>query len=66
MTTASLTPREQQVCDLICSGLTVKQAARELGISYYTVDQHKQSIYLKLGVNKISQLVGKVVNAASA
>jgi DNA-binding CsgD family transcriptional regulator len=47
---AVLTPREQQVLDLVAKGMAAKQVARHLGISPKTVELHKSRIYAKLGV----------------
>lgn len=43
-----LTPREQQVLDLICSGHTNAAIARELFISIKTVDHHVSAVLVKL------------------
>jgi DNA-binding NarL/FixJ family response regulator len=45
-----LTPREQEILDLVAEGLAAKQVARHLGISPKTVEQHKSKIFTKLGV----------------
>ena len=47
---AGMTPREIEVLRLIARGLTLKEAAEELGISPKTADNHIQSIYSKIGV----------------
>ncbi|MEO3808315.1 LuxR C-terminal-related transcriptional regulator [Sphaerisporangium sp. B11E5] len=48
---ARLTPREEQVLELVGAGLTRQLAARRLRVSVRTVDKHLESIYRKLGVN---------------
>lgn len=45
-----LTARERQVLECVAQALTMKEIARELGMSPKTVDNHLQSIYAKLGV----------------
>jgi DNA-binding NarL/FixJ family response regulator len=45
-----LTPREQEILDLIGQGFAGKQVARHLGISPKTVEQHKSHIFAKLRV----------------
>jgi len=47
---AGMTPREIEVLRLVARGLTLKEAAEELGISPKTADNHIQSIYSKIGV----------------
>ncbi len=52
-----LTPKERQVVALLVRGLTVKQAARELGgISHHTVATHLRRAYAKLEVHDRSGL----------
>lgn len=46
-----LTPREEQVLELIAAGLTRQVAARRLRISIRTLDKHLETVYRKLGVN---------------
>ena len=46
----SLTNREFDVLKHICDGLTNKEIALELGISYETVKEHVQNTLRKLGV----------------
>lgn len=45
---AALSPREREVLDLIASGLSNRQIARELGIGEQTVKSHVSSILTKL------------------
>jgi DNA-binding NarL/FixJ family response regulator len=50
-----LTPREYQVAMLVARGLSNREVARKLGISYGTAKLHVHRIYKKLGVkNKVS------------
>jgi DNA-binding NarL/FixJ family response regulator len=48
----NLTPREQDVLDLLGQGMTNRLISRALGISEHTVRAHLQSIFRKLGVNQ--------------
>jgi HD-GYP domain-containing protein (c-di-GMP phosphodiesterase class II) len=48
---AGLTPREAEVLRLLALGMTVKEVAERLTISYKTADHHVQHIYTKLGVS---------------
>jgi DNA-binding CsgD family transcriptional regulator len=52
-----LTAREKEVVEGICSGLTFKTIARNLGLSPSTISNHLYRIYRKLGINSRSELV---------
>jgi DNA-binding CsgD family transcriptional regulator len=45
-----LTPREEEILELVAQGLSAKQVAGRLQISPKTVEQHKTRIFTKLGV----------------
>jgi DNA-binding CsgD family transcriptional regulator len=51
-----LTPRENQVLQLIVRGMTDGEIAEELGISRSTVDAHTSMLRSKLGVKRKDQL----------
>ncbi len=51
-----LTPREREIVDLLCTGLSKKEIADRLFISPATVVTHVKNIYRKLGINKVSEL----------
>jgi len=46
-----LTSREREVARLMVQGLSAKQAARQLGVSADTLQDHLRSIYEKVGVH---------------
>ncbi|MFN2118661.1 MAG: response regulator [Candidatus Promineifilaceae bacterium] len=52
---SSLTPREMEILELICLGVSNKDISRRLGISYQTVKNHVTAIFRKLGVNDRTQ-----------
>jgi len=52
-----LTRREQQVARLIVRGLSNKEVARELGLSYGTVKLHVHRIFQKTGVRNRYSLI---------
>jgi DNA-binding NarL/FixJ family response regulator len=54
---AGLSPREQQILDLLAEGRTQRQIADELVISSKTVATHIQHVLSKLGVNTRAQAV---------
>lgn len=51
----SLTPREEEILDLIGDGATPDQIASHLGIALSTVRTHQKRIYAKLGVTTVAQ-----------
>ncbi len=53
----SLSAREIEIIKLIVAGLTIKEIAAKLYLSYFTVDTHKKKIFKKLNVNSISALI---------
>ena len=53
---ALLTRRERQVLGMVAGGLTNKQIARRLGISVYTVRNHRYRLMNKLGIHDTATL----------
>lgn len=54
---ATLTPREQEVLDLVVAGKHNREIAASLGISVRTVEVHKARILTKADVQNVTQLV---------
>lgn len=52
-----VTRRQEQVLELLAQGLSVKEVAAKLGITYYTAQEHVAALYAALGVNTRGQLV---------
>ena len=52
-----LTPRELQVLQLICDGLSNRAIAAKLDLSINTVAVHRANIMNALGVHKTAELV---------
>jgi DNA-binding NarL/FixJ family response regulator len=52
-----LTPRELEVLQLICDGLTNKAIAQRLNLSANTVAVHRANIMHRLGIHKTAELV---------
>jgi DNA-binding NarL/FixJ family response regulator len=52
-----LTPRELEVLQLICDGLTNREIAAKLGLSANTIAVHRARIMNALGVHKTAELV---------
>lgn len=59
----ALTPREEQVLQLLVEGKAVREIALELGIAPSTVKNHVQSIYGKLQVSNRAEAVRKAMRA---
>ena len=55
-----LTVREEEVAELLSTGLTAKQIGFQLKIANETVRSHTRSIYLKLRVRNKVELTGKM------
>jgi DNA-binding NarL/FixJ family response regulator len=56
-----LTPRELEVLQLICDGLTNKAIARRLNLSANTVAVHRANIMHRLGIHKTAELVSYAI-----
>ena len=57
-----LSTREKEVLDLIAKGLTINQIAEMLFISPNTVVSHKQKLFYKFNVDKITSLIKKAID----
>jgi two-component system response regulator DctR len=58
---ATLTDRERDVLDQVVKGLSSKQIAKVLDISYRTVELHRSHIMEKLRVRSVAELIRLVV-----
>ena len=56
-----LTPRELDILKLLVGGSTIKDAAAQLGIGYYTADEYIRSVYVKLQVRSRGSAIAKAV-----
>lgn len=54
---AKLTRTEIKVVELLAKGLSTKEVANRLYRSFDTINNHRRSIFKKLGIHKISELV---------
>jgi len=54
-----LTPREQEVLQLIAAGLSNRQIADQLSLSVNTVKMYSSQLYQKLGVNRRTEAVAR-------
>ncbi len=53
----SLTPAETRLAQCLLKGLSVKEAALDLGVGYETARKTLKSIYQKTGTSRQTQLV---------
>ena len=53
----NLSSREVEVISLIKDGMSSKDMANQLGISFHTVEAHRKNIYNKLQINKVTELL---------
>jgi LuxR family maltose regulon positive regulatory protein len=58
-TAASITPREQEVLQLVSAGLSNREIATRFMLAESTVKTHLKNIYRKLGVNSRTQAVAQ-------
>lgn len=52
-----LTNREIELIELFSKGLSSKEIASQLNVSYFTVDTHKKNIFKKIKINSTVELV---------
>lgn len=55
VTTYNLTLKENEVLKLLVKGLSYKMIADEMGISYFTVNNHVKKVYEKLHVHSMGE-----------
>lgn len=55
----TLTPRELEVLQLLSAGCTIKKTAQLLGIEWFTVNDHRKSLYRKLHVSTVAEAAVK-------
>jgi len=64
-TQPALTPREEEVLQLVAEGAPNKQIASELGISIKTVDKHRQQMMNKLGIHDTAGLTRYAISSGA-
>lgn len=57
-----LTPREQEIAQLIAQGLPNKCIAKQLDISPWTVATHIRRLFAKFGVSTRSAMIAKAIS----
>lgn len=53
----SLSPREREVLNLVCSGKTIKETAGEMNLSINTVQTYHKNILKKFNLNRTADLI---------
>ena len=56
-----LTQRETDVLGVLAKGLSSKEAASELNISYHTVVSHIKNIYSKLNISSRAEITQEAI-----
>ncbi len=59
----SITPRHAQILQYVADGLSVQEAAQQLGITPKTVNNHLGAVYRRLGVENLTQAVLQAIRA---
>ena len=57
----SITPREQEVLQLVWGGFMNRDIGQRLKMSVRTVEAHRSSIMLKMGVSNTAQLLRQAI-----
>jgi FixJ family two-component response regulator len=60
-----LTPRESEILDHVVEGLSSKEIAGQLKVSFKTVEAHRAKVMRKMEAESVAQLVRMVVSASS-
>jgi two-component system response regulator NreC len=60
-----ITPKEKEILHLIAGGLSSKQIAERLCISFYTVQTHRKNMLAKMGVKNTPELIVKLLGQAA-
>jgi DNA-binding CsgD family transcriptional regulator len=59
----NLTDREEEVFTMLLTGMSPKEIAFTLKVSYYTVDFHRKNLYRKLGIQSRAELFSRYSGA---
>ncbi len=60
-TDSNLSPREQEILEMMSAGLSSKEIAVALGVAESTVKTHRKNLYRKLGVHRRSSAIAKLI-----
>ena len=59
--TKALSPREEQLLELICQGRTAKEMASDMELSVNTINYYTKRLMVKMGVNRTPDLIIKAL-----
>ncbi|MBW7844282.1 MAG: response regulator transcription factor [Bacteroidia bacterium] len=59
----SLSDREEEIVTLIAQGLTTKEIANKLNLSFFTVGTHRKNIFKKVKIRNSSQLINYAIKS---
>lgn len=54
-----VTAKEKQVLQLLAEGMSSKQIAARLVISFHTVESHRKSLRIKFGARNVAEVINK-------
>jgi DNA-binding CsgD family transcriptional regulator len=54
-----LTDREQEIFTMLLNGISPKEIANSLKVSYSTVNFHRNNLYRKLGIQSLHELFAR-------
>ncbi len=57
----TVTPKEKEVLALLAQGLSSKEIANKLSISFHTVESHRKNLRFKFDAKNSSELIMKAV-----
>ncbi len=55
----TITPKEKEVLALLAQGLSSKEIANKLSISFHTVESHRKNLRFKFDAKNSSELIMK-------
>ncbi|MGE0772262.1 MAG: response regulator transcription factor [Cyclobacteriaceae bacterium] len=61
-----ITPKEKEVLSLIADGLSTKEIAERMSISFYTVQTHRKNLLSKMDARNSTELIVKFFRLAAA
>ncbi len=57
----NITPKEQEVLRLLAEGLSTKQIASHMSISFHTVESHRKSLRMKFNARNSAEVISKAL-----